>query len=237
MTVQEYLLGKGFDWKRRGDNGIIYILTNKITKKKYVGQTKQELKKRIIGHISDCKRNNYPILNSIKKYGTENFEIRFREYPVKFLDRIEKWLIFFVKSRKPYGYNLDGGGNKNKNISLETRKKMSVRQIGEKNYWYGKCRSDETKEKISKSHIGIRHTEETKEKLRIIKTGRKIGPMPEYQKKKHSEALIGRPHGPMSEETKKKIGDFFRGKKLSKRHKAKLSDKKKEYYRIKNGCN
>lgn len=40
--------------------GVIYLLTNKINKKKYVGQTTYAIEKRWNGHL--CKARNKPIL-------------------------------------------------------------------------------------------------------------------------------------------------------------------------------
>lgn len=55
--------------------------------------------------------------------------------------------------------------------SVETRKKLSEAITGEKNYWYGKHHSDETKEKIRQSKLGTKHSEETKRKMSKIHSG------------------------------------------------------------------
>ena len=50
---------------------IIYKITNRINNKSYIGQTNQELDKRIMQHI----RNASKIGETIIKYGIENFDI------------------------------------------------------------------------------------------------------------------------------------------------------------------
>ena len=52
--------------------GYIYLITNKINNKKYIGQTTRTIKIRISDHFSNLYKN-YAITNAIKKYGKENF--------------------------------------------------------------------------------------------------------------------------------------------------------------------
>lgn len=63
-------------------------------------------------------------------------------------------------------------------ISSETKEKMSIKakeRIGNKNAFYGKSHSNETKEKIKKSVTGLKHTEETKQKMSENRKGKKSG--------------------------------------------------------------
>lgn len=58
------------------------------------------------------------------------------------------------------------GQNKGIKVSELTRKKLSEAKSGSNNPIYGKKLSEETKKKIAAAHIGFKHSEETKEKLR-----------------------------------------------------------------------
>jgi hypothetical protein len=55
------------------------------------------------------------------------------------------------------------------------------------------------------SMTGKTHSEETKEKMRQARLGRKFGPLSEEHKKNLSLAFKGKPGKPLSEETKQKI--------------------------------
>lgn len=81
----------------------------------------------------------------------------------------ERFWISKLQSNNPeFGYNLDSGGR------------------------VGFCHSKSTKEKISKSHFGIRPSDETKEKLRQIAKARP--PMSQETKDKISKANKGFKH-------------------------------------------
>lgn len=58
-------------------------------------------------------------------------------------------------------------------VTDETKKKISRAMSGEKHPWFGKKHSGESKEKMSKSSMGNKHTEETKLKMSISRTGTK----------------------------------------------------------------
>ncbi|MDR3503036.1 MAG: NUMOD3 domain-containing DNA-binding protein [Legionella sp.] len=77
-----------------------------------------------------------------------------------------------------------------------------------------KPRSEETKEKISKSCSGKVHTEEMNKKKSERQTGKKRGPMTEEQKQKISKSLTGKISPikgiPKSEEHKRKISETLK---------------------------
>lgn len=55
---------------------IIYLITNKINDKRYVGLTTQTMEERWKQHKYDALHgNNYPIHKAMRKYGIENFRI------------------------------------------------------------------------------------------------------------------------------------------------------------------
>ena len=61
--------------------------------------------------------------------------------------------------------------NKGKNLSEETKRKLSEAHKGNK-IWLGKHHSDETKRKLSEALKGKKMSEETKQKLSIAKKGK-----------------------------------------------------------------
>ena len=118
--------------------------------KVYIGITKQKPQTRW-RHGEGYIHSTY-FYNAIKKYGWENIkhEIIYANLTHDEAEAYEKALIKEYKSnQKGFGYNLDSGGN----VKYE--------------------HSEETKEKIRRSHIGIKHTEEAKKKISECKKGNK----------------------------------------------------------------
>lgn len=93
--------------------GIIYIITNSVNSKVYIGQTIQSLKDRWQGHcrkgFSESEKN-MRIKRAINKYGKENFQIKELERcKVTELDERE---IYYISLYDSYnrGYNSTEGG-------------------------------------------------------------------------------------------------------------------------------
>lgn len=101
--------------------GKIYLITNDINSKVYVGQTIQSLKKRFNGHCcyskSDKSINMY-IKRAIHKYGRDKFHISLlEECSIESMNEREKyWIDFFDSYNK--GYNLTKGGQDSNYFSL-----------------------------------------------------------------------------------------------------------------------
>jgi hypothetical protein len=85
---------------------------------------------------------------------------------------------YFIDSYKPYfNGRLKAFNNGGFKLTDKSRKNISDSMKGEKHPGFGKHRSEETKQKISKSKMGIvvnlgrTHSEETKRKISKTKTG------------------------------------------------------------------
>ena len=194
---------------------IVYIYQNQINFKIYVGQTKN-LKKRAYQHkYESFKRSrNYPLYNSIRKYGIDKFNI-FELEMVEDIDADESeqfWIQFFRSWDRSYGYNIEQGGCENKTLSEVTRKKMSetkkqmFKECPELNPMLGKHHTKETKEAISNANIGkCYNTTEHMEKLHKMTGDRLRG--------KH-----------LSQEVRDKISDSHKGLIASNEAKRKMSE-------------
>ena len=53
----------------------VYIITNRINGKQYVGQTHKSIEQRFKKHCEENTHKNMPIVKAIHKYGKENFDI------------------------------------------------------------------------------------------------------------------------------------------------------------------
>lgn len=134
--------------------GIIYVATNLLNNKRYVGQTTGSLNRRISSHLSNTSSDNY-FHSSLKEYGYENFkwEIVDAVENKNQLDVSEQYYInFYDTTNNDKGYNSTTGGINF--ISDETKEKMSKSHTGDKNYNYGKHLSEKTKDKLRKKLSG-----------------------------------------------------------------------------------
>jgi hypothetical protein len=185
--------------------GYIYILTSP-NGKSYIGQTTRPIEKRFQQHqqkSSGC----VAIYNAIQKYGWENFEKDYYECPDEDLNFDEDLLVREMGTLAPNGYNLREGGGNNGKMSDETKQKMSESKKGDKHSMFGKTWSEEIKQKNSESHFGKTHAGESKKKMSEARVGKTHA---EKTKQKMSEAKIGKT---LSEETKQKISESKRGEK------------------------
>lgn len=153
----------------------IYTLssTRNLNDIRYIGKTKQTLKRRLQGHLCDAKKakrlNNYNNhnYNWINREINDGFEIVIAEIDsLEFLEGEDwKWFEqYWISQIKVWGFNLTnltigGDGNQNQYFSKESIE-MRASKIR------GIPRDEKTKEKISKSLTGIKRSEETKQKVK-----------------------------------------------------------------------
>jgi group I intron endonuclease len=137
----------------------VYLLYCRVSRKGYVGQTTQTLKRRWQKHCADAQTGSeYLIHRAIRKYGEDAFELSVLAEAdnLPALDQIEIEQIEKQGTLAPNGYNIKEGGH-HPDFSDETRKKISNAIKGEKNHNYGKKFSDETRAKISATRTGKKY--------------------------------------------------------------------------------
>lgn len=168
----------------------IYLHRNKINGKPYIGQTvhQDDLNKRTYSNGNGYKGknkngNDSKFWRAIQKYGWDNFEHIFLEKDIPTLEiankREQYWISFYDSYKNGYNSTLGGDGAKGRIVTEEEREYRSKLYSGSGNPMYGKrgelapaygkVMSKEQKEKISKSHIGIKASEQTKRKLSEIR--------------------------------------------------------------------
>lgn len=168
--------------------------------KKYIGITSKDLDERF--GSNGCLYRNQIFGRAIKKYGWDNIEhiIMAQNLTKDEAKKLEIELIAKYNTTNPrYGYNISIGGdipvilgehhteetkqkigkaNSVKVRSLETRKRISesVKALWQTFEYQEKQRkrvvSDVSKQKMSYSHKGKKHTEEQKEKIRLGNFGK-----------------------------------------------------------------
>lgn len=139
----------------------VYMHTNKINNKKYVGMTKQNPESRW-RHGSGYKGMIF--YNAINKYGWDGFnhEIIYDGLNHEEACDLEKYLIkSYNTTSKKYGYNRDAGGTSGKELSAETKaligsyhkgKKLSLKHRKAISYY----NSNENRSNWSKAKINYR---------------------------------------------------------------------------------
>ncbi len=113
---------KAFDYRPNPGvaAGIIYLITNKTTKKEYVGVCTVSFEERWSGnngHVESAKKgkyiNKYSLQSAIRKYGEKDFSMEEIDNGscIEDLAAKEKYWIDKLKTLFPNGYNLNKGGS------------------------------------------------------------------------------------------------------------------------------
>ena len=190
--------------------GLIYISTNKVNGKSYIGKTYDSLECRKSNHKWFALNNLYDVHfhRAIRKYGFDKFEWNIIEDNIDKNDLEEKE-VYYVDKFDTFknGYNMTIGGEKNYSLSEESKKKISDTHRGKKlsketklkisnsvkNLYTDEYRklisiktkkamlNPEVKRRLSISHKGHKHSEETKKKMIESKSKKYIIHSPENQ--------------------------------------------------------
>jgi group I intron endonuclease len=132
----------------------VYVHTNKVNGKMYVGQTCQKPERR--WNSGDGYKNCSYFYKAIKKYGWGNFEheVIASNLTLEEANNFEDLLINKLDTRNQNkGYNLKTGG-RNGLLAEETKEKIKKAVSGENAPMLGRHHAQETKDKISRARIG-----------------------------------------------------------------------------------
>ena len=184
--------------------GYIYITTNLINNKKYIGMHRSE------NFDPSYKGSGKILTQAFKKYGKKNFSTEVIEwcYNENELQEKEKyWIEYYKAVENDNWYNLIPGGG-------------GVQLFGDDNPFYGRHHTQETKDKISENLKGrfvgennpmygvhLIVSDEVRKKMSESHKGLLVGDKnPMYGKPAHNRGK------PMSDETKKKLSKSLTGK-------------------------
>lgn len=164
----------------------VYMHTNKINGKKYVGITSQDPEKR--WEKGKGYRRHPHFWNAINKYGWDNFEhdILLSDISLDDANTLERMLIRVWKLQNPrYGYNMQSGGKDYATLSEDIKKKISDSNKG-------RTFSEEHRRNISESKKNRPLTEKELEHLEKIKYWNKGRKFTEEHRQNLSKSLKGR---------------------------------------------
>jgi len=155
-------------------------------------------RKRIKQHFYPSDKHKQKINEYIQEHENRIESIIFCEFDDisdNDLNQLEKETIkLFKLNRYKYPnshiFNFTDGGEGMSGYvpSEETKKKLSEASIGEKNHFYGRKHSDESKKKMSDAHTGKKLSKEHRKKISKSNKGRRVS---EETRKKLSEIQMG----------------------------------------------
>jgi group I intron endonuclease len=210
-------------------NFYVYLITNKITNKQYVG-SRMAYKGEDIYNDSYMGSSKY-LNEDYEILGIENFEKKIiqDDYAnIKDMLKGESYYMHKYNTLTPNGYNrYDPMENPGFHMggchhSEETKEKMKKSHTGKiysdkikqkiKEYNLGRIMSEETKKKISESLKGKKQSEETIQKRILKNKGLKRSEETKEKIKNNHIGMIGKFH---KEETKLKISSSLKNKYIS----------------------
>lgn len=179
-----------------GVYGVIYKITNKLNNKSYIGRKKIYSKN--YNDLHNYFGSGIHIINSIKKYGIENFK---KEYlDVAYSDEeLDKKEIYYIEKYNTFkeGYNATKGGEHFRGeFSNNELRKQKISEWS-KNFW----KDDENRNKVINSRIGKKRNSVTKKKM----SESAKNSWTEERRKNASESGNYIRH--FDEETRKRIGE------------------------------
>lgn len=194
----------------RGTSGI-YLLTNKVNGKQYVGQS-WDVTYRWSSHKSEKRYMKFPLYNAIRKYGWHNFDktILVRVANQEDLDMYESKLIESFNTMTPNGYNCKDGGE-GRRVSEETKAKLSAATKG-------KPKSPETREKIAAAN---REKAKDPKFLARVREGRKG--WKGHTEESKAKIRAARAKQVITQESRDKAAETRRGKKATPEHALNIS--------------
>lgn len=172
---------------------ICYKVTNTVTGKLYIGQTRLTILGRWDKHVQDARRGSpYALHRAIRKYGSGAFTVEEieRVTTLEQVCELERQYISKFNTNSQLGYNMTSGGEGTAGyvFTEEDRKKMAAAQRGKKRgprTLADKLKISATKkarqqgpstycnQRRSETGAGVQRPQETKDKIRAALVGRK----------------------------------------------------------------
>ena len=135
----------------------IYMIENKNTGQKYIGQS-VDINRRYREHIRGINISHSYIDDAIQKYGINNFNFSIilkLPQDKELLNEMEKYYIWKYNTYlDKKHYNLTIGGESSPTLNSDVAKKISQKQKGKNNSFYGHKHSEEQKKKWSLQRKG-----------------------------------------------------------------------------------
>ena len=203
----------------------IYQITNQVNGNRYIGSA-VNLARRWAQHRSGLRHgqhDNQHLQRAFDKYGETVFVFSILERVVP--ENLIEYEQHYLDTLNPeYNMSPVAGSQLGYRHTDGARRKMREAHTGERNFNFGKPKSEETKQKLSEALMGHQVGRETRRKMSEAKKGERHPnygkPMSVEQRREISKTLIGHP---VTEETHRKLSEANLGKHLSEEHKRNMS--------------
>lgn len=188
----------------------VYLVTNKINGKQYIGQTTATPVQRWRGHLRTArtrKKHDTPLYSAIRKYGSDSFCVATLASASNQDDLNQKerdFIAAYFTMDRDFGYNRHEGGNVPPRGTSESNAKGAAKRVGQKRtpearqkmseaakkrgapWLMGVPKSAETRAKIGAKSLGRKHSPEVLEKIRTARAKQKPIRWTEEQKQRFS---------------------------------------------------
>jgi group I intron endonuclease len=177
---------------------VIYLVTNLVNGKQYVGKTVWPLLHRWSQHRSDA-RNNYDtyLCRAIRKYGEQNFKIAPLVSDVEVESELNEFEVEYISvlgTKAPNGYNLTNGADGSTGYKHSEESREKIREARKHQLF-----TDEYRQRMSVIKKGIPHTEEHKAKIGAAHKGKTLS------RETRNKISVARNGKNVSQETRNKI--------------------------------
>jgi group I intron endonuclease len=209
--------------------GRIYLVTNMVNGKYYVGQTTKEIKERWMNHLYQSRAGlQYALHAAIREYGEQAFLVEelVQAESTNRLNLLQTaWIIATKSYTQPLGYNQTLGGKRHEQTEGSRRKISAALK--------GRVFTDAHRAKLSAANRGRHLSDEWRAKLAESHTGKRLPPFTAAHRLHISNAAKGRKltaegleslrESRRRPEFRAKISAARSGKPLSEEHRAAIS--------------
>lgn len=209
----------------------IYLITNSVNGKRYVGITTRTPERRWLEHLDAAQRGRrYAMPSAIRKYGATAFQIETLEVCPDVATGLirEQFWIEALGTMVPLGYNTTAGGRGvlRMAVSEETRAKQAAAIRGRKHSEASRARMRqiarqrpaEHLQKIAAAMRGRSHTDEARAKIRKARAQQVFSP---EAIERRTQKLRGRTH---TDQAKANMSAAQQGREVTATHRAKIRD-------------
>lgn len=191
----------------------IYVITNDVNDKQYIGKTNNSIEKRFREHILDSKRERCekrPLYSAMNKYGIEHFHIEeLEECSAEESAEREEYWIDKLDTYGHNGYNATRGGDSKKYYDYkEIADKYLELQNQRKTARYFHCDMATVRKACKECNVPILSSQEVHSKSVIMCDINTHKELREFSSIKEAEAFFDREHSGL-------IGKVCKGKRQS----------------------